>query len=294
MDIVKELAKRYICMFCEFVFALKIGVFMGSRVISGNFCGCCVDEIGICYPNGKPIIHFCENVVFVQILGQDSRKSALSGIGRGIVGGLVLGPVGLLGGVLSAKNVNTFMISVIFKDGKSCVISATPQVCNVLAKIKVELEAKNLQNIHPPINVTPVENHDTVSLENRKKWHPKPRRLLMNIEELPDIQKSSSVENVSTIYPVFTPPLEGKGLVLNCPSCEQEISVSPDFLDSIGLCPLCNFQIKLQLEENTKYVYTVCQCCGKRLDGIVEICDNKRIVCPYCLSNFIPIEKMPK
>ena len=49
-----------------------------------------------------------------------------------------------------------------------------------------------------------------------------------------------------------------------------------------------------QLEENTKYVYTVCQCCGKRLDGIVEICDNKRIVCPYCLSNFIPIEKMPK
>ena len=51
------------------------------------------------------------------IVNSDSRKSATSGIARGMLGGFVLGPIGALGGVLSAKNKQTTTFLIIYKDG---------------------------------------------------------------------------------------------------------------------------------------------------------------------------------
>ncbi len=245
---------------------------MSSQVVAGSYKGCRVNSTGICISDNK-LIRFQENLAGVQILGQDSRKSALSGIGRGIVGGVILGPVGLLGGMLSAKNINTFIISVVFKDGKSCVISAEASVFATLAALKTKLESQNISGLPELINVTPEKENISMPVKATE------------IEE----RKQHCIEEIKTTFPVFTPPIKGNGIVLTCPSCKQPISIDPVFINSVGLCPFCKFEIKLQQQENTRYIYTVCQNCRTRLDGIVET-DGDKIICPYCSIHFIPIE----
>ena len=51
------------------------------------------------------------------IVGADSKKSAGSSIGRGLVGGALLGPVGLIGGALSGKNKKSTTFLIEYDDG---------------------------------------------------------------------------------------------------------------------------------------------------------------------------------
>ena len=51
------------------------------------------------------------------IINQDTKKSASSTIGRGIVGGLLLGPIGALGGALSGKNKTKTTFLIVNDDG---------------------------------------------------------------------------------------------------------------------------------------------------------------------------------
>lgn len=51
------------------------------------------------------------------IVSQDTKKSASSSIGRGIVGGILLGPIGALGGALSGKNKTRTTFLIVNDDG---------------------------------------------------------------------------------------------------------------------------------------------------------------------------------
>lgn len=62
-----------------------------------------------------------ENVESYEVITEEHRKSAVSGVSRGLVGGVLLGPVGLLAG-LSAKSKGTHTIVIQFKDGKKSLI----------------------------------------------------------------------------------------------------------------------------------------------------------------------------
>jgi hypothetical protein len=68
-----------------------------------------------------------------EIVDQTKQKSAASAIGRGLVGGFVLGPVGLLAG-LSAKSKGTHMIAIQFKDGKKSLIEIDDKIYSALVK----------------------------------------------------------------------------------------------------------------------------------------------------------------
>lgn len=59
----------------------------------------------------------------VLIVSSDSRKSASSSIIRGAIGGSVLGPIGLLGGLVSGKNRNSTTFLVFFSNGKKKTIT---------------------------------------------------------------------------------------------------------------------------------------------------------------------------
>jgi len=74
-----------------------------------------------------------ENVESYEIITEDIRKSAASGVSRGIVGGAILGPVGLLAG-LSAKNKGTYQIAIQFKDGKKSLLEVKDKVYKQLIK----------------------------------------------------------------------------------------------------------------------------------------------------------------
>ena len=68
-----------------------------------------------------------------EIVDEESKKSATSAVGRGLVGGLILGPVGLLAG-LSAKKKGTYRIVINWKDGKRSLLEADDKVYKTLQR----------------------------------------------------------------------------------------------------------------------------------------------------------------
>lgn len=62
-----------------------------------------------------------------ELITEEHRKSAISGVSRGLVGGALLGPVGLLAG-LSAKNKSTHTLAIEFTDGKRSLIEIDDKI----------------------------------------------------------------------------------------------------------------------------------------------------------------------
>lgn len=69
-----------------------------------------------------------------ELITDDHRKSAASGVARGLVGGALLGPVGLLAGGLSAKNKSSYTLAIKFKDNKSSLIEVDDKVYKGIVK----------------------------------------------------------------------------------------------------------------------------------------------------------------
>jgi len=66
----------------------------------------------------------------------DVRKSAMSSMARGAVGGALLGPLGMLAGGLSAKNKknSTYVVGIDFNDGKYSVLELGKNAFGVLSR----------------------------------------------------------------------------------------------------------------------------------------------------------------
>lgn len=62
-----------------------------------------------------------------EVMDETHQKSAVSAVGRGLVGGFLLGPVGLLAG-LSAKSKGVHVVAVQFKDGKKSLIEMDDKI----------------------------------------------------------------------------------------------------------------------------------------------------------------------
>ncbi len=69
-----------------------------------------------------------------ELVTDEHRKSAASGVARGLVGGALLGPVGMLAGSLSAKNRSIYQVAIQFKDGKKSLIEIDEKVYKALIK----------------------------------------------------------------------------------------------------------------------------------------------------------------
>jgi hypothetical protein len=67
--------------------------------------------------NGRKIELDNTTIDNYDFLDETSRMSAISAMGRGLAGAIVLGPVGMLAG-LSAKSKSTHTLALQFKDGK--------------------------------------------------------------------------------------------------------------------------------------------------------------------------------
>ena len=67
-----------------------------------------------------------------ELITDEHRKSAASGVARGLVGGALLGPVGLLAGGLSAKNKGIYQVAVQFKDGSRSLIEIDDKIYKAL------------------------------------------------------------------------------------------------------------------------------------------------------------------
>lgn len=111
-------------------------------VIAGDYNGKTVEKSGnainIIVESGflttKTSIQLNKNTVqSYDVIDENRRKSATSAVGRGAVGGFLLGPVGLLAG-LSAKSKGTHTIQINFLDGKKSLICVDDKIKTVLIK----------------------------------------------------------------------------------------------------------------------------------------------------------------
>jgi hypothetical protein len=82
----------------------------------------------------KTLVEINKNTVeSYEVVDETSRKSATSAVGRGLVGSIVLGPVGLLAG-LSAKSKGTHIVAIQFSDGKKSLLELDDKVYTALVK----------------------------------------------------------------------------------------------------------------------------------------------------------------
>ncbi|WP_077212345.1 hypothetical protein [Bacillus dakarensis] len=109
-----------------------------NKVIAGEYEGGTVqkelfeDKVTIDFKGEKMMLDKT-TVEHYDILDETSRKSAISAMGRGLAGAVVLGPVGLLAG-LSAKSKSTHTLAIQFKDGKKSLIDIDKKIYSVLLK----------------------------------------------------------------------------------------------------------------------------------------------------------------
>lgn len=79
-----------------------------------------------------------KTVTKVKVVNSDERKSVSSGITRGLVGGVVLGPLGMIGGVISGKNKKSYMVEIYFTDGRVSIAEVDDKIFRQMQiKLKV-------------------------------------------------------------------------------------------------------------------------------------------------------------
>lgn len=109
-----------------------------NKVITGDYVGGKVSTgfgiPSISYGFGKMIMLDKDTVEAYELVTDEHRKSAASGVGRGLIGGALLGPVGLLAGGLSAKSKGVFTVAINFKDGKSSLLEIDDKNYKALLK----------------------------------------------------------------------------------------------------------------------------------------------------------------
>lgn len=69
-----------------------------------------------------------------ELITDEHRKSAASGVARGLVGGAILGPVGMLAGGISAKSKGIYQLAIGFQDGKKSLIEVDDKIYKLIVK----------------------------------------------------------------------------------------------------------------------------------------------------------------
>lgn len=104
------------------------GDYQGKQVVSS--LGFATISLGII----KSLDLNKNNVESYELITDEHRKSASSGVARGLVGGALLGPVGMLAGGLSAKNKGIYQVAIQFKDGKRSLLEIDDKTYKAIVK----------------------------------------------------------------------------------------------------------------------------------------------------------------
>ena len=105
-----------------------------NKVIAGDYigkmAGVSLGQLYIATSFGKPMYLNKQNIEAYELITDEQRKSAASGVIRGAVGATLLGPVGLL----AAKNKGIYTVAIKFKDGKNSLLEVDDKFYKALIK----------------------------------------------------------------------------------------------------------------------------------------------------------------
>lgn len=109
-----------------------------NRVLAGDYAKkqitCSLGIVQIITGFGKGISIDNLTIDSYELITDEHRKSAASGVTRGLVGGALLGPVGMLAGGISAKSRGIYQIVIQFKDGKKSLIEVDDKIYKMIVK----------------------------------------------------------------------------------------------------------------------------------------------------------------
>lgn len=109
-----------------------------NSVIAGDYAGkllsCTSGRVFISIGFFKSLELNNKAVESMEVITDEHRKSAASGVARGLVGGALLGPVGMLAGGISAKSKGIYQVAVQFKDGKKSLLEVDDKIYKALVK----------------------------------------------------------------------------------------------------------------------------------------------------------------
>ena len=103
------------------------GDYEGKTVMGGRYPGIIIKMFAQVDLNSSTVEAY-------EVITDEHRKSAASGAARGLVGGALLGPVGMLAGGLSANEVGIYQIAIQFKDGKRSLIEVDDKIYKDIVK----------------------------------------------------------------------------------------------------------------------------------------------------------------
>lgn len=96
-----------------------------ALIIAGDYTGKTVltafNDLMIATSFFKQVVINKDTVQQWEIINEQTRISAVSAIGRGVLGGVLLGPLGLLAS-FTAKRKGTHHVAIVFKDGKQSLL----------------------------------------------------------------------------------------------------------------------------------------------------------------------------
>jgi hypothetical protein len=108
-----------------------------NRVIAGDYKGRVISSaLGIVSLQTGFIKSINLNKTTIEeyeVMDESHTKSAVSAVGRGLVGGFLLGPVGILAG-LSAKSKGVHIVAIKFIDGKKSLVEIDDKIYTSLLK----------------------------------------------------------------------------------------------------------------------------------------------------------------
>ena len=81
-----------------------------------------------------------ENVEKIELLTAEKSKDIGSSVARGLVGGILLGPVGLVAGALVGKDSNINRFEIMYKDGEKSLVEVDKKLGDCILSVKWELE----------------------------------------------------------------------------------------------------------------------------------------------------------
>lgn len=116
-----------------------------NQVIEGKFKGQYLfadpkNTASICYGLLKSYQLTKENVEKVELLTAEKSKDVGSSVARGLVGGVLLGPVGLVAGALLGKDSNINRFEITYKDGEKSLVEVDKKIGDCILSLKWDLE----------------------------------------------------------------------------------------------------------------------------------------------------------
>lgn len=103
-----------------------------NKVVAGDYEGCKIKGTSIVTPDGAIVLDK-STVEEYEVIDEERRKNATSGILRGGAGVMLLGPLGAIAAV-SAKNKGIYQLAIQFKDGKRSLIEVDEKIRKSLVR----------------------------------------------------------------------------------------------------------------------------------------------------------------